>query len=253
MNDRWLAPALLRTEARMRLFCLPYAGGGASVYRTWTNEVPPAELQVCAVQLPGRENRLGERPLGSTTALVPALLAGLRPYFDRPFVIFGHSMGALLAFELVREMRRLGLPQPRHLFLSAHRAPHLPGLLPHVHALEGPEFVAEMRRLGGTPEEVLAHEELMQIAEPILRADFRLCEMYEYTAGQPLDIPLSVFGGADDPKVGEQVLQPWREHTRASMRLRILPGGHLFLQQARTEVVAAILDDLAIPSCRLTI
>ncbi len=252
MNDRWLAPSLLRTDARMRFFCLPYAGAGASAYRTWANELPP-ELQLCAVQLPGRENRLGERPIDNTAALVGQMLGGIRAYLDRPFVVFGHSMGALLAFELARELRRLGLPQPRHLFLSAHRAPHLPGELPHVHSLSRPDFLAELRRLEGTPEEVLAHEELMQIAEPILRADFKLCETYAYVPGAPLDIPLSIFGGTEDLKVNERVLQPWREHTRASMRLRVFPGGHLFLQQARMELVSAILEDLRIDSCRLTI
>ena len=252
MSDRWLAPNLLRTDARMRLICLPHAGAGASAYRAWSQELPP-DLQLCAVQLPGRENRLNERPADSTIRLVPELLGGIRPYLDRPFVMFGHSMGALVAFELTRELRRLGLPQPRHLFLSAHRAPHLPNLLQPVHSLSRPDFVAELRRLEGTPDEVLTHEELMQIAEPILRADFKLCETYEYVSGQPLDMPLSIFGGADDPNVQPDVLEPWREHTRASMRLRIFPGGHLYPQQQRAELVAAILADLRIDSVRLTI
>ena len=252
MSDRWLAPNLLRTDARMRFFCLPHAGAGASAYRAWSQELP-ADLQLCAVQLPGRENRLNERSIDSTTKLVPELLGGIRAYLDRPFALFGHSMGALVAFELTRELRRLGLPQPRHLFLSAHRAPHLPGLFPHVHALSRPEFIAELRRLEGTPDEVLAHEELMQIAEPILRADFKLCETYEYVQGEPLDMPLSIFGGVDDPNVQPAVLEPWREHTRASIRLRIFPGGHLYPQQARAELVSAILSDLRVDSVRLTI
>jgi surfactin synthase thioesterase subunit len=252
MSERWLAPNLLRTEAGTRVFCLPYAGGGASVFRGWSNELP-SDLQLCAVQLPGRENRLGERPVDSATALIPALLDGLVPYLDRPFVIFGHSMGALLAFELTREIRRRGLLQPRHLFLAAHRAPHLPGLPPQVHSLSRPELLAELGRLEGTPREVLEHEELMQIAEPILRADFKLAETYEYAPGPPLDVPLSIFGGVDDAKVNEATLAPWSEHTRAPMRLRILAGGHLFLQQSRAELVSAILEDLGIDSCRLSI
>lgn len=250
--SRWLAPNLQQTDARTRFFCLPYAGAGASAYRWWINELP-ADIQLCPVQLPGRENRLGERAIDNAPALIRELLAGLQPYLDRPFVIFGHSMGALLAFELTRELRRLGLPQPQHLFLSAHRAPHLPGLLPHVHTLSRSEFLSELQRLEGTPKEVLEHEELMQIAEPILRADFKLCETYEYTPGPPLDIPLGIFGGTDDPKVGEDVLAPWREHTLAPMRLRMLPGGHLFLQQSRAPLASAILEDLGIGSCRLTI
>lgn len=251
MSDGWLATSLLRTDAHTRVFCLPHAGAGASAYRVWTNELPP-ELQLCAVQLPGRENRLGEPPIDNARTLVGQLAAALRPFLDRPFVVFGHSMGALLAFELTCELRRLGLPQPRHLFLSAHRAPHLPGDLPHVHALGHHEFRAELRRLEGTPEAVLANDELMQIAEPILRADFKLCETYVYEPVDPLDLPLSVFGGSGDVKVPESVLQPWQVHTRQSMRLRVLSGGHLFVQHARAELVSALLDDLHIESCRFT-
>jgi medium-chain acyl-[acyl-carrier-protein] hydrolase len=252
MNGSWLAPALLRTDAHTRVFCLPHAGAGASAYRLWAHELPPA-LQLCAVQLPGRENRLGERAIDDVRTMVRELAAGLRPFLDRPFVMFGHSMGALLAFELTCELRRTGLPQPRHLFLSAHRAPHLPGDLPHVHTRSPQEFRAELRRLEGTPAAVLEHEELMQIAEPILRADFKLCETYAFEPVEPLDVPLSIFGGVDDTKVPEAVLQPWQQHTRVPIRLRVLPGGHLFVQQCRTEVLSAMLDDLHVASCRLTL
>jgi myxalamid-type polyketide synthase MxaE and MxaD/epothilone polyketide synthase D len=227
----------------MRLFCLPYAGAGATAYRLWSFQGPPG-LQVCPVQLPGRENRLAERPFRSASALVPELVEGLRRFLDRPFAIFGHSMGALLAFEMVRELRRLGLPQPVHLFVSSHRAPHLPDRGPDVHLLDHAAFLEQLRLLQGTPEEVLANEELMQIAEPILRADFELCATYAYAAGQPLDLPLSVFGGTEDPQVPEDDLHPWREHTRAAMRLRMFPGHHLYLREARQPLMAAILDDL---------
>lgn len=252
MNDRCLPAALERTDAHTRVFCLPHAGAGASAYRTWTNELPPG-LQLCAVQLPGRENRLGERPIDDARGLARALASGLRAFLDRPFVVFGHSMGALLAFELACELRRAGLPQPAHLFLAAHKAPHLPFDQAPVHPLDRERFRAQLRRLEGTPESVLANEELMQIAEPILRADFKLCETYVYEPVEPLDVPLSVFGGASDPNVSAAALDPWRVHTRASMSLRMLPGGHLFVQSARAELVSAILSDLHVESFRLTI
>jgi surfactin synthase thioesterase subunit len=246
-------PAVLqRTDAHTRVFCLPHAGAGASAYRTWANELPPG-LQLCAVQLPGRENRLGEPPIDSAVALVRELSTGLRAFLDRPFVVFGHSMGALLAFELACELRRAGLPQPVHLFLSAHKAPHLPFDQAPVHRLDPRRFRAELRRLEGTPESVLANEELMQIAEPILRADFKLCETYVYEPVEPLDVPLSVFGGESDPNVSAAALDPWRVHTRASMSVRMLPGRHLFVQSARAELVSAILSDLHVESFRLTI
>lgn len=251
MNDGWLPQSLLQTDASMRLFCLPYAGAGAGAYRAWSHEVP-RDLQLCPVQLPGRENRIRERPVDDAPTLVRQILDGIRPFLDRPFVIFGHSMGALLGYELARELRRQGLPQPKHLFLAAHRAPHLPGEHPYVHDLTYDKFIAEMRRLEGTPEEVLAHRELMDLVAPILRADFKLCETYSYVPGDPLDIPLSIFGGLTDPKVDERVLAPWREHTTAAMTLRMFAGGHLFLQQERPRLVTSILEDLGIGSVRLT-
>ena len=252
MSDRYLPAVLQRTDAHTRVFCLPHAGAGASAYRTWSNELLPG-LQLCAVQLPGRENRLGEPPIDSAAALVRELVSGLHPFLDRPFVVFGHSMGALLAFELACELRRAGLPQPARLFLAAHKAPHLPFDQPPVHQLNPREFRAELRRLEGTPETVLANEELMQIAEPILRADFRLCETYVYEPVEPLDVPFSVFGGENDPKVSAAALEPWRAHTRVSMSVRALPGGHLFLQSARAQLVSAMLSDLHMESFRLTI
>ncbi|MBM3779487.1 MAG: thioesterase [Acidimicrobiia bacterium] len=252
MTDRWLPATLLRTAAHTRVFCLPHAGAGASTFRTWASELP-AELQLCAVQLPGRENRLGEPPIDDARTLARDLAAALQPFLDRAFVVFGHSMGALLAFELACELRRRNLPQPARLFLAAHRAPHLPFDQTAVHQLDPRAFRAELRRLEGTPDAVLANEELMQIAEPILRADFKLCETYVYEPVAPLDIPLSVFGGERDAKVPAAVLEPWRDHTCSSMSLRVLPGGHLFLQTARAELVTAMLADLHIDSFRLTI
>lgn len=235
----WLPATLLQTRARMRLFCLPYAGGGASVYREWAVALQP-DIQLCAVQLPGRENRLGEPLYRSTSELVPPLVRALEPFLDRPFAMFGHSMGALLAFEAARTMRRLRLRAPEHLFLSSHRAPHIPDRGTQVHRLERSAFAEALRNLQGTPEVVLENEELMQIAEPILRADFELCETYVHTPDAPLDIPLSIFGGADDADVPEQDLRPWSEHTRATTDLQMFPGHHLYLRNCREGLVKTI-------------
>ncbi len=244
-ENRWLPATLLNTRAAMRLFCLPYAGSGASAYRLWSSDVPP-ELQVCAVQLPGRESRLREQPCTTAEALVPELVEGMRPFLDRPFAVFGHSMGALLGFELARHLRALGLPQPAHLFLSGHRAPHLPRRGPEIHRYSHAEFIDELRKMEGTPEEVLAHDELMQIAVPILRADFELCAVYTSTPGDPLDMPLSIFGGAADPTVPEEDLHPWSEHTRSTTTVRLYPGNHLYLKDQRQQVVSAVVEDLGL-------
>jgi myxalamid-type polyketide synthase MxaE and MxaD/epothilone polyketide synthase D len=252
VSGAWLPAASLRTDAHLRLICLPHAGAGASTYRPWRNELPP-EVQLCAVQLPGREDRLAEPAIDDARLLVRGLMGGLRPFLDRPFALFGHSMGGLLAFELACALRRSGLPLPVRLFVSAHRAPCLPAEPSEVHRLPPAEFRAELRQLGGTRQTVLEHEEMMAIAEPILRSDFKLCETYRYEPVDPLNVPLSVFGGTADGKVAESALHPWQQHSSLPIRLRMLDGGHLFVQESRPQLVSALLEDLQIASCRLTL
>ena len=230
----------------MRVFCLPYAGGGAAIYQPWTRLAPPA-LQVAAIQLPGREHRLAEPAYSDVHALVPPLLDGIRTHLDRPFAIFGHSMGALIAFELARELRRRGMPQPVRLFVSAHRAPHLPDRRPPIHALPGAEFWPALRKLGGTPDEVLEHHELMALVEPMLRADFKLCETYAFREEPPLEIPLSVFGGSEDPGVGRDELEAWSEVTRAPVNVEMFPGDHYYLHHSHQLVLR--LAELSFPAC----
>jgi len=243
MSNAWLPTSPVITDARTRLFCLPYAGGGAAIYRAWIHAIPRS-VQVCALQLPGRENRLIEPAFTSMDALIPALVEAIRAHLDRPFAIFGHSMGALVAFELTRALRRKQLPQPRHLFLSAHRAPDLPDRRPPIHQLDDEAFWAEMQRLEGTPQEVLDNEELKALVLPTLRADFQLCETWAAADEDPLDMPFSIFGGTEDPNVNQDELEPWRDYTSGAMTLRMLPGHHLFLQQAQSTVLNAVLEDL---------
>ncbi|HYC61333.1 MAG TPA: alpha/beta fold hydrolase [Thermoanaerobaculia bacterium] len=228
----------------MRLFCFPYAGGGATVYRPWVRAAP-AGVQIRAVELPGRETRMFAEPFRSMDALIPALLGELRAQLEAPFALFGHSMGALIAFELTRALRRTRAPQPARLFLSAHRAPHLRNRRPAIHDLRGDAFWAALRRLGGTPEEVFAHRDLMELVEPTLRADFELCERYQFTGEDPLDVPLTLFGGTEDPNVSELELLAWQEHTRAGVRLKMFAGQHLFLQHSHAAVLREVLDDLS--------
>ena len=224
----------------MRLFCFPYAGGGATAYRPWVR-LAPAGVQIRAVELPGRETRMFDVPFRSMSALIPALVDELQTQLEPPFALFGHSMGALIAFELARALRRAHKPQPARLFLSAHRAPHLPNRRPPIHDLRGDAFWSALRRLGGTPEEVLAHRDLMELVEPTLRADFELCERYQLANEEPLDIPLTLFGGTEDPSVSEEELLAWQQHTRADVRVKMFPGQHLFLQHSHADVLREVL------------
>ncbi|HEX2093650.1 MAG TPA: thioesterase domain-containing protein, partial [Longimicrobiaceae bacterium] len=178
--DPWVVRRPLNPHTRLRLFCFPYAGGGASIFRTWSQSLPP-EVDVCPVQLPGRESRLREPPFDRLLPLVRTLADVLAPYMDLPFALYGYSNGALMSFELARELRRRGMRGPVHLFVAACPAPHLPDKDPPIHALPDVELIREIRRLNGTPEEILQNEELMTLLIPLLRADSAIHETYVYT------------------------------------------------------------------------
>lgn len=242
--ERWLAYREVNPRARLRMFCFPYAGGGASAYRGWAASLPN-DLEVCPVQLPGRESRLREPPFTEPASLIQATADALAPYMDLPFVFFGHSMGGMISFELTRELRRRGRTLPLHIFTSGRRAPQVPAREEPIHDLPEPEFYEKLRELNGTPEEVLQHAELMKLLVPILRADFAVNETYEYTADEPFDIGISAFGGLGDVEVTKEDLDLWRTQTRGRFRLRMLPGDHFFLHSAKDLLTEAIARDLA--------
>lgn len=230
--------------ARLRIFCLPYAGGGASIYRPWVRHLP-AEVQVCPIQLPGREERLRETAFTQVPLLVETVAEALTPHLDLPYVLFGHSLGALLAFELARELRRRELPAPQHLYASAARAPHLPPRERAIHALPEAEFVAELcRRYGGMPDAVLQSAELMAMLLPILRADLTLLETYHHLPEPPLACPVGALTGTGDPHVRREEVAAWREHTSGGFTLQLMPGGHLYLKDDPTAVPRALARGL---------
>lgn len=247
LDTRWIATSRRETDARLRLFCLPNGGGGASMYRPWMS-IAPKGLEICPIQLPGREGRLAEPPFTSVFPLVEVLAEVLRPQLGSPFALFGHSMGSLICFELVRELRRRCGVEPVHLFVSGFGAPHLPDPDPPIHLLPEDEFLQEVRRFNGTPEEVLQHPELMALLLPVLRADLTLVETYTYTAAAPLSCPISVFGGTNDPEISASELAQWEQHTTGAFRLRMLPGDHFFLHAARAGMLEAIANDVGLLS-----
>jgi len=231
-------------RARLRLFCLPCAGGGASRFSAWGTTLPPG-IETCALQPPGREERLAEPPFTRMAPLVAALAAAIDDRLGIPYALFGHSLGALVAFELARALRRAGRPEPLRLFVSASRAPHLPDPAPPLHRASSASLRAELRRLNGTPDEVLASEELMSLMEPLLRADFAVNETYVHAAERPLRCPVTVLGGRDDAEVPHDALAAWRRHTEGSFTLRLFPGDHFFIETAERSVLEVIASDLA--------
>lgn len=246
MNTPWLQCFAPRPAAKARLFCFSHAGGGAASYRLWSTALP-ANLEVCAIQLPGRANRLREPALGSLAALVDALVPALRPCLNLPFAFFGHSMGAVLAGEVARALQAEGGPVPAHLFVSGRRPAHWPNPDPLLHPLSDADFVAEIqRRYGGIPPEVAAHEELLELLLPSLRADIRALETHQPPSGRaPLDCPISVFGGSDDPLTPREHLEGWRSETHGLFRVRVFPGDHFYLQPQGDALLADLTVTLA--------
>lgn len=230
-------------KAVMRLFCFPYAGGSAMVYRGWADRLPKA-VEVCPVELPGRGRRMREPAFTRLAPLVEALADDLMPYLDKPFAFFGHSMGGLISFQLAKLLKRLCGTTPMQIFVSSRRAPHLPNDVPLTYNLPEEEFLEDLRRLNGTPKEVLEHRELLQLLVPLLRADFEICQTYEYTPGPPLDCPVTAFGGILDPDVLPEHLDAWREQTIGAFRLHVLPGDHFFLHTSQAELLRKLTEEM---------
>jgi medium-chain acyl-[acyl-carrier-protein] hydrolase len=226
----------------MRLYVFPYAGGSAAAARDWDGRLGP-QVEVTAVPLPGREVLIKEPPLVDHREAIAYLRRTLVPTLEPPFAFYGHSMGAHLAFEVARELRRDSLAEPAHLFVSGASAPQFGPPSPHAH-LPDDQFVARLRELGGTPDAVLMHEELLLFLLPLLRADFALAESYSYLAEPPLSCPISVWGGTEDGHPRER-LESWRTQTTGPFRLRMLRGGHFFIRKQRDELLAALQKDLS--------
>ena len=241
--ESWVTRPRPNPHARMRLFCFPYAGSGASIYRTWPALVSP-DIEVCPIQLPGRENRLKEPPFTWLAPLIQKLGDAIAGYLDRPYAFFGHSMGVLISFELARYLRRKRQNMPIHVFVSAHHAPQVPYPAPPISQLPTALLIEQLRHLEGTPEEVLQSDDIMRIMLPLLRSDFALCETYTYHHEEPLGCSISVFGGLSDPRVRYGDLVAWQAQTTGRCRLRMFPGGHFFWQHAREPLVQSIDEQL---------
>lgn len=242
-SSPWVVLPRPNPNASVRLFCFPYAGGTPHTFRRWPEGLP-SFVEVCAVQLPGRGNRLREPSYTSLKAMVSDATTALSPFMDRPFAFFGHSMGALVGFELARVLRDGGARQPEMLFFSGSRAPQLERTDRKTYDLPDPELIEELRRLNGTPAEVLDHPELLQIVLPLVRADFAVTQTYEYVEGAPLDRPLLVFGGLGDVEVGRETLEAWGSQTTGPFKITMLPGDHFFLHSEQATMLTRITREL---------
>lgn len=235
-------PPVIRPDAPV-LFCLPHAGAGASAYWEWVPLLAP-DVDVVPIQLPGRESRYKEPPRRSVFDLAAELIEPLAGRLGPDFALFGHSMGAVLAYELTRALTARGSP-PGHLFVSGQRAPHLEPARRDTHLLPDPELVAAIEQLEGTSPEVLAQPELVELLLPVMRADLEICETYSHPHETALPVPITVLGGLSDPSVSVGEMQAWRDVTSAGFAAELFPGGHFYLHALRDEVAAALLARLS--------
>jgi medium-chain acyl-[acyl-carrier-protein] hydrolase len=239
----WFEVPRVSAQPRHRLLCFTYAGAGPNVFSPWPALLGEA-IEVHALQLPGHGARLGERPATSMTEILDALASYVGSIADVPFSFFGHSMGARIAFELARQLRDRGGCLPQRLFLSGAGAPDVKRPRPDRHSMSTPDLIAELRRIGGTPEEILRDSEMMAMVIGVLRADFRLLETTPWRSAPPLDLPFEVLGGRHDETVARQALDAWSTHTTSTSRVHMFDGGHFFVDSARAAVVEHVRSAL---------
>jgi medium-chain acyl-[acyl-carrier-protein] hydrolase len=243
-DNPWVVYAKQNPSASRRLFCFPYAGAAAYVYNNWPRSLP-IDVEVCALQLPGRGKRLREPMHTRMSTLCEAVLPAIKPLLDKPFMFFGHSMGAMIAVELARLLRRERQPLPSHLFVSGRRAVQVDDDETRTYDLPEAEFIQELIRLNGTPREVLEHRELLELMLPLLRADFELIQTYEYSPEPPFAFPITAFGGLEDEEVSREQLDAWREQTTSTFKLHMLPGDHFFIHSAQDRMLRILSEELS--------
>ena len=237
----WFVVPRPRPDAAARLFCLPYAGAGASAFRRWPDAAGP-EIEVCAVQLPGRENRIAEDPRFDVAELADAI--GARA--DRPYALYGHSLGGRHAFDLVRHLHRTGGALPVKLYVGGSRAPHLKvsGHFDGLSTVDDAELLRRVADGGGLAEEVLAEPELVELLLPVLRADFTMLDEYVFTEGEPLPVPVVAYAGRRDTVVSLAETHAWARVSGAGCTVQEVDGDHFFLHDEASRVTELLAKDL---------
>ena len=242
-RNKWFICPRTAPEAQTRLFLFPYAGAGPAVFYRWASEMPGI-IEVWSAHYPGRGSRYREAPLTQISEFAEQLSHAIQPILDRPCAFFGHSLGGLVAFELIRRLRQQNLPQPRVLFISGCGAPHLPHLNASICAQSDPDFMKSLQQLNGVPSELLNQPEAMQLLLPILRAVFEVIDRYRYSPEESLHIPIVALAGLSDPRVSREHLEGWALHTEAGFQLHEFPGDHFFINTCRESVISCISEEL---------
>ncbi|WP_202080471.1 thioesterase II family protein [Caldalkalibacillus salinus] len=244
MPDQTWLTSTPQSHTDYPIFCFPFAGGGASTYYPWESYFDNTHICICPVQLPGREGRLSESCQTNMYTLVDTLTTVIKPYVHQPFALFGHSMGAIIAFELARSLYTKWQVLPDHIFLSSRHAPHLDKKPSQRYLLPDDEIQKELLKLGGTHQDILNHPELMKVLLPVIRNDFKLFETYQYddSLAPPLSCNVTILGGVEDQEVSIQDLLAWRALFTGALTSYLFPGGHFYFKQqlhAISEIIKA--------------
>ncbi len=245
-GNLWIEKWKSNPQAKARLFCFPHVGASAMIYRTWGSSLPE-DIELIAVELPGRGRRFGESAFHSMSDLIPAMSEGLQSLLDKPFFLFGHSMGALIAYEWTFFLEQKNQKLPEAIFLSAFGAPHLPARPRKVlHRLSDEDFLEELRRLKGTPPEVLQHQELMQLLLPMIRADLEIVENYQYASlPRRVSSPLYALGASQDEEVELPRLEAWKDLTSSEFKMKLFEGDHFYIQNSRLQVLEYLTQEIS--------
>ena len=223
------------------LFCLPYAGGNINIYAKWPQCLAPV-ANVIPVQLPGRGVAYQQAPYTDAAELVAYLMDTVFRHVSERVILFGHSMGALITYELARALSRRHPAAVMHMIVSGYRSPDAARTKENIHALSDEEFKEELRRMNGTPQEILENRELMELVLPTLRADFKLCESYVHKPRPPLSCPITAFAGVDDADHPASAMSGWGSHTTGEFKLMTLPGDHFFIHTAGGQLLQAVYE-----------
>jgi medium-chain acyl-[acyl-carrier-protein] hydrolase len=242
-NPLWFEHLSRNKTPLFRVFCMPYAGGTADIYRGWQRWFPE-QIDICLVHLPGRGKRVREEPFTQLTPLVKAIAANIGGAIKVPYALYGHSMGALISFELGRELLEKHAHSPAQIFVSGCRAPQWPKNEPPTYNLPRDKFIDELKRLNGTPREVFDDPELMEVFFKILRADFEIVDTYEYRPKERLSCPITVYGGLQDEDVPVESCRAWQEQTSVDCKVQMFEGDHFFIRNPRSEFGWAFRNDI---------
>ncbi|PWQ99262.1 thioesterase II family protein [Leucothrix arctica] len=242
ISSPWFTNYGLPINKSVRIFAFPFSGAGPVVYQRWAKQLEQQGIELLGVQLPGRESRYKEKLIIDLKDLIQELATEIQLLPDKECVFFGHSLGALIAFELCRELRRRGAPTPKHLVLSAFRSPSMPNPNAELHNLDDKTLIQRMREYGGTPEAILSNPEFMAIFIPVLRADFKLFETYQYTQEPPLNCPITMLCGQDDRIVKPEYIVGWKDQSTLPVKTILFSGGHFFLEPHKQDVLRLLKD-----------